>query len=151
MAAPGLQFPVRIKEIAQRSRSGDPDFHRSRGHEGAAGLNILPGMTSSVTLTYRRASILGGRILVPISAVLQESSGEQVVWILGPDLIVRRSSVKLGEATGGQVEILSGLQPGDRIAVAGVTFFAGRHEGRVTSATPSGQPAMNPGEFSVKN
>lgn len=122
-AAPGLQFPVRIKEIAQRADPVTQTFTVRVAMKAPPGLNILPGMTSSVTLTYRRASILGGRILVPISAVLQESSGEQVVWILGPDLIVRRSSVKLGEATGGQVEILSGLQPGDRIAVAGVTFL----------------------------
>jgi multidrug efflux pump subunit AcrA (membrane-fusion protein) len=31
--------------------------------------------------------------------------------------------VKLGEATGGEVEIADGLGPGDRIAVAGVTFL----------------------------
>ena len=31
--------------------------------------------------------------------------------------------MKLGEATGGQIEIADGLQPGDRIAVAGVTFL----------------------------
>jgi multidrug efflux pump subunit AcrA (membrane-fusion protein) len=31
--------------------------------------------------------------------------------------------VKLGQATGGRIEILDGLQPGDRIAVAGVTFL----------------------------
>jgi multidrug efflux pump subunit AcrA (membrane-fusion protein) len=32
-------------------------------------------------------------------------------------------AVKLGELTGGDVEIVDGLQPGDRIAVAGVTFL----------------------------
>ena len=31
--------------------------------------------------------------------------------------------MKLGEATGGQIEIVDGLQPGDRIAVAGVTHL----------------------------
>jgi multidrug efflux pump subunit AcrA (membrane-fusion protein) len=31
--------------------------------------------------------------------------------------------VKLGEATGGHIEIVSGLEPGERIAVAGVTFL----------------------------
>ena len=32
-------------------------------------------------------------------------------------------TVKLGDATGGQIEIVEGLAPGDRIAVAGVRFL----------------------------
>jgi multidrug efflux pump subunit AcrA (membrane-fusion protein) len=86
-------------------------------------VNILPGMSSTVTLTYRRASILGNRILVPITAIFKDSSGEQVAWIIGADQTVSRRPVKLGEATGGQIEIVNGLQPGDRIAVAGVPFL----------------------------
>ena len=39
------------------------------------GVTSLPGMTATVTLTYRRASILGNRILVPISAVAQGRGG----------------------------------------------------------------------------
>ena len=39
----------------------------------ADGIRVLPGMTATVTVTYRRASILGNRILVPISAVFQDS------------------------------------------------------------------------------
>ena len=35
----------------------------------------------------------------------------------------RQRALKIGEATAGQVEILDGLEPGDRIAVAGVTFL----------------------------
>jgi multidrug efflux pump subunit AcrA (membrane-fusion protein) len=80
-------------------------------------------MTATVTMTSRRASILGARILVPISAVFQESAGTQVAWIIGPDGKVVRSAVKLGAVTGGSIEILEGLQPGDRIAVAGVSFL----------------------------
>ncbi len=85
------------------------------------GINLLPGMTSTVSLSYRRASILGNRILVPISSVFKNAAGEQVAWVVGPDQTVTRRPVKLGEAIGGQVEIVDGLQPGDRIVVAGVT------------------------------
>ena len=87
------------------------------------GINLLPGMSATVTLTYRRASILGNRILVPISAILQEPAGEQVAWIVEADQTVTRRVVKIGEASGGQIEIVDGLQPGDRIAVAGVRFL----------------------------
>lgn len=120
-AAPGLQFPVRIKEIAQRADPVTQTFMVRVAMKSPPEMNLLPGMTSSVTMTYRRASILGGRILVPLSAIFKDSSGEQVAWVLGSNETVTRRLVKVGDATGGQIEIVEGLQPGDRIAVAGVT------------------------------
>jgi len=42
------------------------------------------------------------------------------VWVVGPDKTASRRPVKIGEATGGQIAITAGLQPGDRIAVAGL-------------------------------
>jgi multidrug efflux pump subunit AcrA (membrane-fusion protein) len=77
-------------------------------------------MTATAVLTYRRASVLGDRILVPVEAVARTPAGEQVVWVLGADGAVAPRPVKLGAATGGRVEITDGLLSGDRIAVAGV-------------------------------
>jgi membrane fusion protein, multidrug efflux system len=122
--APGLQFPVHITEMAQRADPTTQTFQvRVALQAPPAGVNLLPGMTSTVTVTYRRASILGNSILVPISAVLKDAAGEQVVWIIGTDQTVARRPVKIGTATGGDIEIAEGLQPGDRIAVAGVTHL----------------------------
>jgi multidrug efflux system membrane fusion protein len=85
-------------------------------------VNLLPGMTGTVNLTYRRATILDGRILIPAAALVEDSGGRGV-WVVGADGAVTRRAVKVGEATGARVEILSGLEPGDRIATAGVTFL----------------------------
>ena len=122
-AAPGLQFPVHIKEVAQRADPVTQTFTVRVALKAPPDLNLLPGMTATVTMTYRRASVLGGRILVPIAAVFQDSTGTQVAWIIGPGGKVVRSQVKLGAVTGDSIEILEGLQPGDRIAVAGVSFL----------------------------
>src|SRR5260221_9881475 len=84
---------------------------------------MLPGMTDTVTLTYRRASILGDQILVPVAAVIKDSTGAQVAWAMGPDGNVTRRPVKTGAVTGGNIVVLEGLQPGDRIVVAGVAFL----------------------------
>jgi multidrug efflux pump subunit AcrA (membrane-fusion protein) len=59
---------------------------------------------------------------VPVSAVVNPS-GQQTVWILEPDHTVRCRTVEMGHVKDGQVEILSGLRPGDRVAVAGATFL----------------------------
>jgi RND family efflux transporter MFP subunit len=121
--APGLQFPVQIREIAKQADPTTQTFKVRAAMTAPDGVRVLPGMSATVTLTYRRASVLGGRILVPIAAVFKDAASEQVAWVLGPDQTVQRRPVKLGEATGGRVEIVDGLEPGDRIAVAGVTFL----------------------------
>jgi membrane fusion protein, multidrug efflux system len=121
--APGIQFPVHLKEVAQRADPTTQTFQVRVAMKAPSDVNILPGMSATVILTYRRASILGNRILVPIGAVFKDSAGEQVAWVIGSDETVTRRPVKIGEATGSQIEIVTGLQPGDRIAVAGVTHL----------------------------
>jgi multidrug efflux pump subunit AcrA (membrane-fusion protein) len=54
---------------------------------------------------------------------MKQADGEQVAWIIGSDETAARRPVTLGSVSGGDIEITSGLQPGDRIAVAGVTFL----------------------------
>jgi RND family efflux transporter MFP subunit len=121
--APGVQFPVHVKEVAKQADPVTQTFRVRVGMKAPEDPRLLPGMTATVTLGYRRAGILGGRILVPVSAVLKDAGGEQVVWVVGSDQTVARRPVKLGEATGSQLEIVGGLEPGERIAVAGVTFL----------------------------
>jgi multidrug efflux system membrane fusion protein len=122
-SAPGLEFPVRIKEVAQAADPITQTFEVRVGMKSPPGMNLLPGMTATVTPTYRRAGSQGDRILVPIAAVFKDGTGEQGAWVVKPDQTVSRRPVKIGEATGGRIAIMEGLQPGDRIAVAGVTFL----------------------------
>jgi RND family efflux transporter MFP subunit len=121
--APGLQFPVHITEVAQRADPVTQTFPVRVAMKVPPEVNLLPGMTATVTVAYHRARILGQRILVPVAAVFKDPSGEQIAWVIGPDQTVTRRPVRLGQATGGQIEIAEGLQPGERIAVAGVTFL----------------------------
>jgi RND family efflux transporter MFP subunit len=139
--APGLEFPVRLKEIAQQADPTTQTFQVRVGLQAPPGVRILPGMTATATVTYRRASILGGHILVPAAAVSQDATGEQVAWVLGPEQAVTRRPVKLGAATGGRVEVTDGLKPGDRIAVAGVSFLRdGMRVRDLGDALGGGQP-----------
>lgn len=120
--APGVRFPVTIREIAQVADPTTQTFKVRAAMLAPQDITVLPGMTATVTVAYRRADILGDRILVPVSAVTK-AAGKQIVWIVGADGTVERRPVKTGAATGGQIEIVEGLAPGDRIAVAGVTHL----------------------------
>jgi RND family efflux transporter MFP subunit len=121
--APGLRFPVQIREVAQVADPVTQTFKVRVAMKAPAEARVLPGMTATVTLTYRRASVLGSRTLIPVEAVAQTPAGEQVVWVIGADNAVAPRPVRLGAATGGRVEVVDGLQPGDQVVVAGVRFL----------------------------
>ena len=117
--APGLRFPVELREVAQ---VGDPvtqTFKVTVSMRAPDGLRVLPGMTAIVTATFRRAEILGERILIPVASVGQQDA-QSVVWVVDAQQKATRRNVKLGGVSGGSIEILEGLKPGDRIVVAGV-------------------------------
>jgi multidrug efflux system membrane fusion protein len=138
--APGLAFPVQIREIAQVADPTTQTFNVRVALEAPAEVRMLPGMTATVTAEYRRAKILGQRIMVPVSAVAKDSTGEQAAWILEANGTVRRQAVKIGSIVGGDVEILEGLEPGLRIVTAGVTFLRDGLKVRDLGGALSGGP-----------
>src|SRR5499427_2291607 len=122
IVAPCIQFPVTIREIAKEADPTTQTFRVRAAMEAPKNVQILPGMTATVTVTFHRASILGNQLLVPVSAVMTPVGGAgPVVWVVGPAQTVSPRPVKVGAVTGGRIEIVEGLQPGDRIVVAGVT------------------------------
>ena len=122
-AAPGRNFPVQVREIAQRADPVTQTFNVRATMQAPSDLNLLPGMTATVTMNYRRAAVLGPNISVPVSAVVQDSKGESIVWSIGPDGTVSARAVRTGAISGGLIEITEGLQPGDRIAAAGASHL----------------------------
>ncbi len=121
--APGRQFPVHVKEVAQIADPRTQIFAVRFAMKTPPGITALPGMTANVTITTRGARGPSNRLLVPISAISKQDTGEQVVWVLGSDQTVHRKPVQLGAPAESQIEVISGLQPGDRIVVAGATFL----------------------------
>jgi RND family efflux transporter MFP subunit len=118
-AAPGRVFPVQVREIAQRADPVTQTFNVRVAMQTPTDLNLLPGMTATVTMNYRRAEVLGPNISVPVAAVVQDAAGASTVWVVGPDQTVTARPVRTGAVSGGLVQITEGLQPGDRIAAAG--------------------------------
>jgi len=123
-AVPGRQFPVRVKEVAQVADATTQTFPVRVVMRAPRGVTVLPGMTATIVATYQRPGTQGKRILVPISAVYKQASGDQVAWVVGAYEMISRRVVKMGAATGGDVEILSGLRLGDRVVVAGAPFLS---------------------------
>jgi RND family efflux transporter MFP subunit len=78
---------------------------------------IRSGMMGRVSI----AASGGGarRMILPAAAVLSPRAGEGVVFAIDARNRARRKTVSIGELGNGGIEILSGLAPGDRVALSG--------------------------------
>lgn len=75
-----------------------------------------PGMSASVDFT-----VPAGRagLVVPRDALVRLPDGSVKVWVVGDDTTAQPRSVTLGRASGPFVEILKGVDAGDRVVVRG--------------------------------
>jgi RND family efflux transporter MFP subunit len=63
-------------------------------------------------------------LTVPMTAVLPQKDNQALVYLVGPDNTVTAKTVQLGQIMpNNRVEILTGLQAGDRIVVKGAAYL----------------------------
>ena len=132
---PDRTFPVRVKDAACIADSGTQTYRATFALEAPKDIDILPGMTCTVTAKVPDENIkevAEGSLSVPFSAVGTAADTKPFVWRLVANgdgtYAVHRASVVLGMRIGENILIESGLSAGDRVAVAGVTVLT---EGRV--------------------
>ena len=70
---------------------------------------------------YLRGAGKSRALTVPVSA-LSEQQGQLFVYVEAHPGAYRKQPVKTGCGDGHRVEVLSGLEPGDRFVAEGVTF-----------------------------
>jgi multidrug efflux pump subunit AcrA (membrane-fusion protein) len=76
-------------------------------------------MTARLTLTMQGTT---GAVLVPVGAVVSDGDGGSLVWVYDESAgMVNAREVVVGLLTGGEIEILSGLEDGDTIAILGAS------------------------------
>lgn len=123
---PGRTFPVTITEVAAAADPVTRTFAARGRFDPPEDVVILPGMSATVTVTASKdMADLPLRLLVPASAVVGGNDGGAYVWQVGGDpLAATLSPVTVGQMSGSEMEILEGLEAGDRIAVSGVQHLA---------------------------
>jgi RND family efflux transporter MFP subunit len=118
---PDRSFPARAKEIATTADPVTRTFQATFAFASPADVNILPGMTAKVSINRPGSRGPSRGFSIPARATLADESGGATVWVVDPDsMTVRRAKVELGEMSGAEVEVRSGLSSGDLIAISGV-------------------------------
>lgn len=118
-SAPELTAQGRVREIAPLAESGTRS-KRIRITLDNPGAAFRLGATVNVALTSK----VQRRFLLPPSALLEEG-GRRSVWVVAADgrSVARRDvtlAARQDHAEVGRVAVAAGLQPGDRVVVAGV-------------------------------
>ena len=81
---------------------------------------LRPGMFASGAITINNVP----GIAIPAKAVLPQSDGSAIAFVLTDGDIVRSQKITVGEAIGkNNVEIVNGLKIGDRVVVAGAGYL----------------------------
>ena len=121
---PGRTFPATVKEIDSRADARTNTYRvvlsLPRPEEG----NILPGMSANFIPSY---DVVASQpvYFLPVTAVHATPDGRAFVWALDSgDLTVQRRMVRKGRLSGGKIEILEGLQAGDRVVTLGGAYLA---------------------------
>ena len=130
-AIPDRQFSLTLTEVATRASTGTNTFEVTFDFANSGELNILPGMSVTVRLQNESMTTASGVLFVPAQSVLADAAGPYVfVAIPNGDGIatVKRRYVKIGDLTGGGLEVIEGLLPGDQLVTAGMSKL---HDGLV--------------------
>jgi RND family efflux transporter MFP subunit len=119
-AAGEQRFELRTKEIATRADPKTQTFQARMTFAAPKQLNVLPGMSAVVTADLELMSADTLQVSLPATAVDQRQ-GQTRLWLYQPETgtAVPRA-VTIGPLVGDNVEIIEGLEMGDRIVVAGV-------------------------------
>lgn len=124
-AIPQQQFPLALQEVATQADPGSRTFAVTFSMPGVEAFNILPGM--SVTVRGDRPNSSGAdtmAMVVPSQAIIENNAGRfafVVENISNNQGIVARREVRTGNMTEQGLLVLSGLQPGDHLVVAGMS------------------------------
>ncbi len=121
-AAPGKQYKLEKKEIANEADPKTQTYRAVLTMEAPEEVNILPGMTANVVVSAQIGEGGGEQYGIPAIAVFADEAGNSNVWVVDPDtMTVHKRKVTTGNLTGkDSIQILVGLKPGEKIAITGV-------------------------------
>lgn len=144
-AAPGERFPLTFKEVSTQADSQTQTFEVTFTLQPPEKLNVLPGMTTTVTADFSRVFERERAFYLPAGAVIADSELKGRVYVVDEStMTVHARPVQVGSMRGNEIAVTVGIDVGDRVVVAGVPFLV---EGmKVTLFPANEQAAPRPGD-----
>lgn len=153
MSLPGIEEPIQGK-VTVISPALDPNSTtvevwfeaKNPKHE------LKPGTSVHLSLTART---LKDALVVPASAILTAPDGSTTVMLAGPDGLAHRQGVKVGIRNGDDVQVVEGVNEGDKVISTGAYGLPDKTKVKIEAAEapadaskPSAAESKAPGEGS---
>ena len=123
-------YPAWTKEFDTEADPQTQTFRAVVTMDRPTDVSLLEGMSTTVIIDFSKIFVKSSRkILLPAGAVFAAEdepvdSKKRYVWIVDPDsMTVARQAITVGQLTNDGIEILSGIQIGQKIISAGVNFI----------------------------
>ncbi len=140
-AAPEQPFPLTVKEYATVADPQTQTFRVTLAMENPSTIRVLPGMTTSVSVHFAAGSNGSAEFLIPVSAVASDIHSAPMVWLVDESsMTVTARPIKVGQMQGASIQVFEGIQPGDRVVVAGVAFLTEGQQVRLAAEVEQAEP-----------
>ncbi|MEE9141385.1 MAG: efflux RND transporter periplasmic adaptor subunit [Gammaproteobacteria bacterium] len=117
-ALPDRWFPAQISEVATVADPVTRTYAVTLVFDPPSDRTVLPGMTAKVRASYLAPG--ESELTIPAVAVAANEQGTGYVWVVDDDMRVNKRPVQVGKMSGSDIEIIDGLNSGERIAISGV-------------------------------
>ena len=124
-SAPERSFPLQYREHETEADPVAQTYRVTLAMPVPEDINILPGMTASVFVKMSASDDVAGQGLrCPLRRLARTPGKQPFVWVIDPESnAVSRRPVELGPLRGDNAVITDGLEPGEKIVSAGVSFL----------------------------
>jgi RND family efflux transporter MFP subunit len=133
------QFPLKFREATTKADPKTKTFKVTLEMASSENYNILPGMTGTVYVEmFQSESHANTPISLPVSAIVSDNAKQATVWIVDEKtMTVKPKNITPGAMSGDSMRV-NGLNPGDRVVIAGASFL--RENMKVTLLKTGEQP-----------
>ena len=135
-SAPDVRIPAKFKEISLQADASSQTYPVTFSFQSPTNLNVLPGMNAVAWFKapHTEGNLAG--IQVPLTAVLVQGN-DKFVWLVQKDSMkVTKRSIKVAQDIGETIQVIEGLEVGDNIIGAGVSYLSEGMTVRPWSAKP---------------
>lgn len=139
------QFPLTLKELSAKADQQTQTFEVTFVMPQPKDITLLPGMTTNVVVQAPKGSKAEAKFLLPISAVKGAIDMSPTIFVVDPKtstLLARQ--VKVGSMQGEQIFVTDGLELGDRVVTAGVSFMREGDKVTLMKVVEQADPASAP-------
>ncbi|MET0068981.1 MAG: efflux RND transporter periplasmic adaptor subunit [Candidatus Thiodiazotropha sp.] len=138
---PGKSYPLTFREVSTKADAKTQTFEVTYTMPQVDDVTILPGMSATAIVDLSGFLNKSQRHLVPATAIVGAGNLEPRAWVIDEQsMTVKSRKVKIGRLLGSRIEILEGLEPGERIVTAGTPFLLEDMEVRLLPEREQAEP-----------